>query len=383
MNYILISDFCLSARNRGTAALGYGALSFLRDRGYLDDDSVIVTSYSIRKNPFVRDIQENKKIQGKKIVFKHLIINTFEYKLYQKFNLLFSFLPFGKFIKNLRCVAAINGGDGFSDIYGDALFNSRNPYSFFAMKTNVPLVLLPQTIGPFKHTHNLQVAKAILEYAKEVFVRDKNYTECLDRMGIKYEFTRDLSAYMAPEPWDIDIKPNSIGINVSGLAYSNKFLDLAGQFEAYPDLINKLICHFRDLGNTVYIIPHAYGYYKPEENNDDMVACREAYSRLNDKTNVVLIDRDMESPQIKYVISKMNFFCGTRMHANFAAIYTGVPVFGLSYSYKFEGAFDANGLDSKKQTYRINNMKTSDINAVISKIDLFYNEKVVKNGDGK
>lgn len=43
----------------------------------------------------------------------------------------------------------------------------------------------------------------------------------------------------------------------------------------------------------------------------------------------------------------MSFFIGTRMHANFAAIYTGVPLFGLAYSYKFEGAFNANGLDGK------------------------------------
>lgn len=376
MNYILISDFCLSARNRGTAALGYGALSFLRERGYLDDNSIVVTSYTIRRNPFVSDIQEIKNVQGKKIIFKQLIINTLEYFLLEKFNLWFRFLPLGKFIKNLRCVAAINGGDGFSDIYGDALFDSRNPYSLFAIKTKTPLIFLPQTIGPFKEKRNLQIAKTILKYSKEVFVRDKKYIECLDKMGINYELTKDLSAYMIPEPWDIDINLNSVGINVSGLAYSNKFLDLEGQFDAYPDLIDKLICHFRNLGNTVYLIPHAYGYNNPEENNDDMIACREAYSRLTDKTDVVLVDKDMESPQIKYLISRMKFFCGTRMHANFAAIYSNVPVFGLSYSYKFEGAFDANGLDSKEQTYRINYLKKSDINSVISKIDLFYRKNV-------
>ncbi len=70
----------------------------------------------------------------------------------------------------------------------------------------------------------------------------------------------------------------------------------------------------------------------------------------------------------------MSFFCGTRMHANFAAIYSKVPVFGLAYSYKFEGAFDANGLDGANQTVMINNISCEDIDLIINKIDCFYNQ---------
>ena len=68
----------------------------------------------------------------------------------------------------------------------------------------------------------------------------------------------------------------------------------------------------------------------------------------------------------------MSFFIGTRMHANFAAIYTGVPVFGLAYSYKFAGAFDANNLNGKEQTAMINNISDSEIPTIIKKIDRFY-----------
>lgn len=126
-------------------------------------------------------------------------------------------------------------------------------------------------------------------------------------MGIKNELTKDLSAYMQPEPWNIDIKPNSVGINVSGLAYSNGFRTLAGQFDAYPELIDRLICHFRDKGHTIYLIPHSYNYEIPEPNNDDMVACKAAYDKLKDKSNVIFVDKDLISPQVKYVISKMSF----------------------------------------------------------------------------
>ena len=73
----------------------------------------------------------------------------------------------------------------------------------------------------------------------------------------------------------------------------------------------------------------------------------------------------------------MSFFIGTRMHANFAAIYTNTPVFGLSYSYKFIGAFNANGLNGAEQTASINNMTKEDIETVLSKIDKCYNKYVL------
>ena len=201
------------------------------------------------------------------------------------------------------------------------------------------------------------------------------YTE-LQKMGVKYKLTQDLSAFMEPEPWDIEIEPNSIGINVSGLAYSNKFRTLSGQFDMYPKLIECIICHFRDKGHTIYLIPHSYNYNHPEENNDDIVACKAAYERLVNKENIVLINQDLISPQIKYLISKMSFFIGTRMHANFAAIYTHVPLFGLAYSYKFEGAFNANGLNGKLQTTMINNIKAEDIKRIINQIDSVYHQLV-------
>lgn len=376
--YIIISDFCLTARNRGTAALGYGALAFLREKGFLKDSQEIV-QYSIFWNPFRSFICPIKRktvgVQGHLITFTHLMTNIFEYKLWEKTGFSLPFTTWGKLVKNVALVAAINGGDGFSDIYGEWMWNSRLREIKFAIKNESPLILLPQTIGPFKSTKILAEAKRIMEYASAVYLRDSKYIKELDEMGIKYELTNDLSAYMKPEPWDIDIKPGSIGINISGLAYSNSFRDLAGQFAAYPELMTKLVQHFQKKGKTVYLIPHAYGYNDPEWNNDDMISSREFYDSLQDKTNVILVDKDLTSPQVKYLISKMTFFIGTRMHANFAAIFTNVPVFGLAYSFKFQGAFENNGIYNR--IAMINNISTTEISKIVEQIDIAYEEDVV------
>ncbi len=126
------------------------------------------------------------------------------------------------------------------------------------------------------------------------------------------------------------------------------------------------------MGHQIVLIPHSYNYQNPEKDNDDMIACKQAFDRLKDKSGVSIIDKDLISPQAKYIISKLSFFVGTRMHANFAAIYTNVPVFGLSYSYKFKGAFDANGLDGEKQTVMVKNITEEEIPRILKKVDAFY-----------
>ena len=67
----------------------------------------------------------------------------------------------------------------------------------------------------------------------------------------------------------------------------------------------------------------------------------------------------------------MDYFIGTRMHANFAAIFSHIPVFGLAYSYKFEGAFATNGL--KDSTFMINNMEVEQIPSLIDIINKKFN----------
>lgn len=374
--YIIISGFNTRDANRGTAALGYGSINFCYQNGYLAKGQELLNFQYVLKfwKKAYRDRVETYCAEGHNWI-RHIVhIPLFEKLLYDKFGLLLPFSKFKKYVQDIELIACINGGDGFSDIYSTPTFYTRLTDTKIAMKQGIPVVQLPQTLGPFKDRDNYEIARDILQYSKAVYVRDDKYVPELVKMGVKYELTKDLSAFMQPEPWDLDISPDSIGINVSGLCYSNKFRTLSGQFEQYPELIDRLIRHFQQKGKFIYLIPHSYRFDNPEENNDDMVACKLAYERLKDKTNVIYVDKDLISPQVKYVISKMSFFIGTRMHANFAAIYTGVPLFGLAYSYKFAGAFNANGLDGDKQTAMVNNIKEEAIDGIIQKIEAFYNK---------
>lgn len=378
-NLVIMSGFNLESSNRGTAALGYGSVTFLKEKGFLNDGNELVKirvlsdDWNKLKKGYIQS--QNLIIQGQKYTMNNVFISSFEYALAIKAGII---LPFGilhDVLTHTLFVAAINGGDGFSDIYGTQKFLNCIIDCKLALLKRIPLIILPQTLGPFKKESNYKWAKKILRHANYVFVRDDKFVVELQKMGVEYSLSKDLSAYMHPEIVDFEIKDNAVGINISGLAYSNKYRNLAGQFDAYPALIDALIIHFQKKGCPVYLIPHSYNYGKPDYADDDFEACLIVFDKLEDKTNVYFVDKNLISPQIKYVISRMSFFVGMRMHANFAAIYTKTPVFGLAYSYKFAGAFKANGL-SEKQTYLINNMSLSQVDDVVNQIDYVYNDLV-------
>ncbi|MBO8478447.1 MAG: polysaccharide pyruvyl transferase family protein [Bacteroidetes bacterium] len=373
--YIIISGFNINDNNRGTAALSYGSIPFLLSHKYIKEGQILV-NFRFYKNILRKrnrlDIKQSIPVENMK--WQYITFNIFfvERWLFEKFGILLPFSKLKRILSNLELVAAINGGDGFSDIYSTKTFLSRLPDISYAMKIGIPVVLLPQTIGPFKYEQNYKIAVAILKYATHIYVRDDKFSADLDTLGLRYTLTKDLSYYMKPKQWDIIVKKVAVGLNISGLAYSNKFRTLSGEFDNYPLLVFEIIKYFQQKNIWLYLIPHSYNYSQPEESNDDLIASRDVYEKLNNKSNVLLIDRDLTSPEVKYLISKMSFFIGTRMHANFAAIYSGVPVFGLSYSYKFQGAFEANGVYNRVSS--IVNIDSHDVKLIIDKIDTLFKE---------
>jgi colanic acid/amylovoran biosynthesis protein len=371
--YYIISGLNLHDNNRGTAALGFGSFYFLKEKFNTSDLTALnfVTYKKPWKFLFNPDKIETVKISNDIFVTKTVYIWYYSFLIYKFLPFLSYFTKIGRVIKNVDLVAAINGGDGFSDIYGTNTFNSRLFDINLAIREKIPLVILPQTLGPFNNNNNLLTAERILKYAKKVYVRDLKFKDQLDKFGILFEITKDLSCYMKPEKIDVEVLPKAVGINISGLCYFNKFRDLSGRFDNYSNLIENLIVYFQTKGVPIYLIPHSYNYSTPEVDNDDLQASRDLLDKLANKHNVNLVDRNLSPPQIKFIISQLTFFVGTRMHANFAAIFTNIPVFGLSYSYKYEGAFDYMGLHN--QYASVLDLESDGIVTIINSIDKIYN----------
>jgi colanic acid/amylovoran biosynthesis protein len=252
-------------------------------------------------------------------------------------------------------VVALAGGDSFSDIYGQERLWYVSLPQILALLMKRPLVLLPQTIGPFKSAIGRSVARLILRHARRIYTRDaESLAEAERLLGRKpghAAFAYDMGFALDPLPPPPDVKDRIqelrrqgalVGLNVSGLLYAGGYTG-GNQFGLqvdYREMIQRLIEFFTGRqGAQVLLLPHVVG--GPENMESDVPACQRVFEDLESKCHgrLHLLPGSLDHHQVKWVIGQCDFFLGSRMHACIAALSQAVPALGLAYSRKFEGVF--------------------------------------------
>jgi len=377
---IFFSDYSATHTNRGCQALTYGSFHFIYHILKLKNTKIIAPGYYYRrKRPDEKYLfqlpDENVEVLRRFYWAPEIIMTSLLYRISG------GKIGFGKFYRDLKKVSVvfnISGGDGFSDIYKTRTFRHLLYPSLIAAFLNKKLVLLPQTLGPFNKRKNRVLAEYVIRKAETVYVRDTEFAENLKKLNVSYKLAHDVSFYMKPKEVNNDVELNSVGINVSGLAYYNNFGNLKGRFPYYKELIIEIIKYFQKHNVTIYLVPHTYNHETPELGSDDLQASKDIFHSLENKSGIHMINADYIAPEIKYIISKFDFFIGTRLHANFAAIFSHVPAFGLAYSYKFAGTFDRYGLNENYSS--VIDMTQENVQEIISKIEKCYSERNVTKG---
>jgi len=247
---------------------------------------------------------------------------------------------------------AISGGDSFSDIYGFRRLVYVCLPQLLLLSLGKNLIILPQTIGPFKSKWAKALATYILRRSKQVFARDQESVKAANNLigkkGPRTILSRDMAfALRAKEPINYKKFEKSktedsrirVAVNVSGLllmgGYSRK--NMFGLSCDYPKLIQDLVTWLiKEENCRVLLISHVTS---GAENDQD--AAQHIYdslsSEFHDKLRV--IDPHLTDAEIKYVIGQSSFLFGSRMHACIAALSQGIPAIGLAYSRKFRGLY--------------------------------------------
>lgn len=233
----------------------------------------------------------------------------------------------------------ISAGDSFTDIYPAKRFAYMFATKALPILLGKPLVLSPQTIGPFSRQPYLALAAWVCRKAAAVFARDplsmaaarQLAPGCQPRQVIDVAFALPFTRPMLPSG------PVRVGINVSGLLMNGGY---AGSNEYglgfdYPALTHGLIQAFLAMpGVEVHLVPHVIAPHMPGD--DDAAACdalRAQYPALHRAADFA------SASAAKSFISGLDFMIGARMHATIAAYSAGVPVVPISYSRKFEGLY--------------------------------------------
>lgn len=247
---------------------------------------------------------------------------------------------FGRDVGQLDMLLDISAGDSFADIYPDKRFAYMAATKLLPILRGKPLVLSPQTIGPFTRQPHRRIAAWICRRAAAVFARDPLSMQLLHELAPDARARQVIDvAFALPfeRPAPRDGGPVKVGINVSGLLMSGGYggKDDYGLGFDYPALTRSLIVQLLAMdGVEVHLVPHVMAPGLPRD--DDGAAA----DRLKADFPALHRHPDFRSAsEAKSFIAGMDFFVGARMHATIAAYGAGVPVVPISYSRKFEGLY--------------------------------------------
>ncbi|MCR8726844.1 polysaccharide pyruvyl transferase family protein [Frigidibacter sp. ROC022] len=252
---------------------------------------------------------------------------------------------FGR-LKRCDLVFDIGAGDSFADIYGLKRFGTVWASKALTLLAGRPLILSPQTIGPFNRGWARWLAGSVMKRATALSTRDDLSTRFLRSMGYKGEIIEasDVALRLSfQKPVRASSEKLRVGLNVSGLLFNGGYnrSNMFGLQSDYADLVRRIVRQVLERKDAeLHLVPHVVS---------DAIAVEDdhrANLALAEEFPEVLVAPKFGSPiEAKSYIAGMDFFAGARMHACIAAFSSGVPVLPMAYSRKFAGLFGSIGYD--------------------------------------
>jgi polysaccharide pyruvyl transferase WcaK-like protein len=262
-------------------------------------------------------------------------------------------------------VAAIAGGDSFSDIYGMRRFFYVALPQLLVLLLGKKLFLLPQTLGPFKGKLTQIIAKYIMSRASLTYSRDYDGLKEMKKLlagrvnSGRLRFCYDVGFVVDPiAPAKIDWgdfckskneSTSVVGFNISGLLFMGGYTrnDMFGLKVDYKTLVYDVLDLFMSKpGVVVLLVPHVFG--APDHAESDAAVCEKIYQELQPQyeQKLFLARGRYSQNEIKHIIGLCDFFVGSRMHACIAALSQSIPAVAIAYSKKFSGVMQTIGMES-------------------------------------
>jgi polysaccharide pyruvyl transferase WcaK-like protein len=271
-------------------------------------------------------------------------------------------------LRESDAIIDMSGGDSFTDLYGPRIFRSMTMRKRIAIESGTPVILGPQTYGPFGTDESRRVAGSIVRDAHMCWARDKDsYGVLRELLGEAFDASRHKlgvdCAFLLPvrEPgasmcgtwreWiEGDAAPRArpvVGLNISGLLANDpeRAHEQYGFRARYLDIIRSLLGRLLESSEArVLLIAHVDPTGRDPESDVD--ACERVYEGLagDDRERVERVPAMSDPREIKWVISRCDWFCGTRMHSTIAGLSTGVATTAIAYSPKTRGVFETCGV---------------------------------------
>ena len=221
-------------------------------------------------------------------------------------------------------VVDTRAGDSFASIYGLDRHAAMSASAEYAHRCGVPVVLGPQTIGPFESRISRQIARRTLKTATLVMARDSASARAAADLG------RPVDVLTTDVVFALDVPEattrRDVILNVSGLLWGpNSHVDA----DAYRATLRRLYDALVAQGRTVSLLAHVL---ESTGADNDLPAVHE-FARIHAPDAEVLQPTSLTD--VRQMLKGADLVIGSRMHACLNALSVGTPAIPLAYSRKF------------------------------------------------
>lgn len=229
-----------------------------------------------------------------------------------------------RWLANFDMVVDTRSGDSFSDIYGVSRLTIMSLMADAVHRAHVPLLISPQTVGPFGTPAGQAMAKRSLRRAATVTVRDSVSARVAAALGRPPDVVSTDVVFALPVP--TVMKSRDVLLNVSGLLWADNPHVPSSE---YRQTMRRMIREMTSAGRHVTLLAHVLD--SPSLDND-VPAVMELQKEFSGSVDVV-VPSDLD--EVRLVVASANLTIGSRMHACLNSLSVGTPAIPLAYSRKF------------------------------------------------
>ncbi|MGL4304558.1 MAG: polysaccharide pyruvyl transferase family protein [Mycobacteriaceae bacterium] len=278
---------------------------------------------------------------------------------YLRFRLGSSKSRFDRLLRSSDLVVAVGGSNLYSDESVSAIVSSTRFFTlatpvYAALQTELPVLLLGHTLGPFpaKRKKTLRLAQKMLGKVNLAVLRDKASLKTAEILGIEsVEVAPDMAYATVP------LKTKKVSEVLSGFTVEPHRMAVVA-IRKHPSLSNesnlRLVEQVRialvemlncDDIDGVIVIAHTLGPTKIEDDRDISL---ELFSQLRDitpRSEVYYLEEDLSAAELSWLYGQCACMIAVRLHAAILAMLLGTPILAISYfSHKTVGVMQDVGL---------------------------------------
>jgi polysaccharide pyruvyl transferase WcaK-like protein len=260
--------------------------------------------------------------------------------------LAYRLLPFLRpVLRRDQAVRAIADADVLLDQGGITFTDGREKF-LPALDTGTPVFKCAQAVGPFTNPINKAVSKVFLPRVHTLVTRGAITHEYAEGLGLTnlvagadYAFSLELDGTEADQvapAVDLSFFEEGDVVGVCPSVVLQKKVDAAAGEGAYVRQMAAFIDRLREAGKKVLLVPHSVRTGTEKTHNNDLPLCTRIFMRVRSGDDVLFVNTELSSQQLRFLIGRCDLFVASRFHAMVSSLAMAVPTLVIGWSHKYK-----------------------------------------------